>query len=804
MRRATRTIQRLLPLLLLTVALVAQAPVPTTSTVRLRGRVLDAAGAPFATASVLVGAATELTTEDALAAPTARCAADGGFAVEVAGPAAELSVLVVAPGKVGYWIRGRALDESRRPPAPAAIDLGEVRLPDGVNLRGRVRDAEGKPIVGARIEAIDHLTTYPWMQSSFASLARSGDDGTFTLRGVFAAAMQVEFAADGYYSRKLDDVGLDAPLDVRLVSSGFVTGTFVDADGVPLDGWSAITPEFAGSRGARVAVRGGHFRLGIEARCRFKVWATSERGNAQSQLLAGPAADLVMRVPPAAQRGFTVRAVDAQSGEPVAPIRAGVVWFGGAINGYPIEMLANSLRDSNTAGVVGLDGSIGMAGLLYVTAAGHAPLLVEGIEATATERVVELERGGLIKGVVLDAEHKPLAGVTVGCDDARLVALRDYHPGNVLSWSAVSGADGAFAIRGVGPADWVVKAQHPGGTVTATVHVVLQAAEERHGVQLAMPVGATVAGRLVGAAVPPGWRQALDVDGDKSRAGGALAEMPDGWNVAGSLPIGADGAFRFEHRDSRENRLVLVVPLAPRHGAALQIQLTRIPLRSPDIDLVPHLPGVVRGTVTCRGAAIPKARLAVLTISLDEGGAGFAGSSEQLLLRHWCLVANDGSFAVPVAPGAHRVQVVDVVTGVVLYELPEAVPVGAGQSRTVALPVAVVAGEARFTMPGEGPMYVEHVELAPLRAGSDRWELTPFGGGTYGSSGIYLDGTVDRVPFFAPPGSIKLEVHSGATGLDHGGISFSGQPRASVTVDAEPGKPLRVELELPPPPDLGG
>ena len=75
----------------------------------------------------------------------------------------------------------------------------------------------------------------------------------------------------------------------------------------------------------------------------------------------------------------------------------------------------------------------------------------------------------------------------------------------------------------------------------------------------------------------------------------------------------------------------------------------------------------------------------------------------------------------------------------------------------------------------------EHLEIAPLRSGSDRWELPPFGGGTNGSSGIHLDGTVDC-----------------------GSISISSAPRASVTVDAESDKPPRVELELASPPDIGG
>ena len=77
----------------------------------------------------------------------------------------------------------------------------------------------------------------------------------------------------------------------------------------------------------------------------------------------------------------------------------------------------------------------------------------------------------------------------------------------------------------------------------------------------------------------------------------------------------------------------------------------------------------------------------------------------------------------------------------------------------------------------------------------------PFGGGTYGSPGLYVEGRPGPHRIFVPPGAVHLQV-GGATRLDAGAIHF-GAKRGLLSVDAEGEDTFRVSVPISAPAELG-
>ncbi len=95
--------------------------------------------------------------------------------------------------------------------------------------------------------------------------------------------------------------------------------------------------------------------------------------------------------------------------------------------------------------------------------------------------VVELDRGASITGHVLRA-GKPVDGATVSTDDAR----------------AVSGADGRFVLSGLEPGKHAVYAESQReGAFTRGPTVVVTKGEQRDGVEVALDLTGSIAGRVI-------------------------------------------------------------------------------------------------------------------------------------------------------------------------------------------------------------------------------------------------------------------------------------------------------------------
>jgi hypothetical protein len=804
----------LLTVLLFAAWLPAQAPAPGNhqTTLRIRARVLDAEGQPLAAAGLVIGPTDAVTTTAALTRPHARSAKDGTLVHELSLTTEELApftMLIAAPGKVAVLCPYPVSKWRYLSRATGEVDLGDIRLPNGHNLSGRVRDAAGAPIAGARICAVDCLATYSWLEPSYGSQAITDERGVFVLPGVFAEAMVVDVTAAGFFDRHFPWTNLATPLDVQLEPSGFVEGKVVAADGKPLACSVMLTSEFLGAQRQFVPAPSGSFRLSLGKPGRFRVTAYlgSQHAVAESSLLHGPATGIELRSEPDDSQSFVVRAVDATRGEPIAAIQAAVFWFPGDLDTTLESILLGQVQPAASDGKVRLSSAPAAArqGVVCVLAPGHAPFFQAHVEHQPGEPfVARLVPESRVAGRVVDAATgKPLSGVTVTCErEVRKATGRTF----AAPPSAQTGADGAFSIGGLGAGKYVVVARRTAGTSRRRKVVELESASEHRDLTLELPIGATVTGKVTGLDAGGGWQLLLGADDPnqdgKYVTGGSLL---DAWNRDGAVPI-VDGACRFEQRAHGTEPLFLVVPMPPRHGAALRIPVTKVTIGSDEVafevDLTAHRPGSIEGKLSVTGAEIPFGRLAVVATPRLQGDPQNGDHAEQIRSRHWSLADGDGRYAIPVAPGSHSLEVVDVATGVVLLSPGEPIQVPA--AKRIQHDLAVVVAALRVRLP-DGPARPLPAQRVRVLLGDEQrysGKITLFGGGTWGSPGIDLIGVDRDAPLFVPPGTVRLQVHGGATRIARGSVTFGGDTAEPQAFEAAAGKLETVTLELPAPTPL--
>lgn len=200
--------------------------------VAVQGRVLAPDGSPVARAGVWL--------------QTAGLTWDRGWIVARTNAAGAFSLEEVPTGcSLGAIARGHApselidLDVVDQSTPPARVELHLQS--DGGELTGRVTDAGGAPIAGARVAAGEQPTRYNHsgdriIESWTVRIAETGVDGRFTIDGLKAGDMPVSVQADGFgVWRGSADIasGQTTTLDVQLDRSALLFGTVTDADGEP-------------------------------------------------------------------------------------------------------------------------------------------------------------------------------------------------------------------------------------------------------------------------------------------------------------------------------------------------------------------------------------------------------------------------------------------------------------------------------------------------------------------------------------------------------------------------------------------
>ena len=159
----TRT-HRLLSPLLLSLAAFAPAQDPAPTTVKVTGRVVTWQGQPISGAAVAYAREGEMTTAQLLKEPQLRTDADGKFEARcpIRGDKndPEPPMLMVAHkgmAAIGIAVNFRHKDMGKdvKILPREDTDLGDLVLPEGTRLIGRVRDADGNGLANVRVTARD-------------------------------------------------------------------------------------------------------------------------------------------------------------------------------------------------------------------------------------------------------------------------------------------------------------------------------------------------------------------------------------------------------------------------------------------------------------------------------------------------------------------------------------------------------------------------------------------------------------------------------------------------------------------------
>lgn len=405
---------------------------------QLRGRVLDARGAPLASARVgLLPAAFELRDPDGLRRngddgfelqPDVTTDADGRFVFEGVG-AGSWRVWAHAEGLRYGWSE---LFESAPPLALELPDLVLTEFEARDRIAGRVVGPRGEPLADVRVH-VGYVSSNVEGKRSLTS----GADGRFELIVASDAVYRfIVLAPDGTLGAAHVDGVQPGTLDLvlQLNEPRWIELDVKASDGTRPSGTQVevIDPRYLyfdekNARGVahgdrlRVAEPAYAFQLEVAAPDFQTVWlGPYEPGAAPSSL------DVVLQ--PLPRLRGVVRSSNGPVGgasiQPLSALEEGTI----ELNTFFVRMMRSSIRESTTdaGGSFVLEGSGDV--WLRVTADGLAPALAGPFKIGASDAPVEIElgRGGAIEGRVLRADGSAGEGAVVGlsCGDGFGFTLR--------------------------------------------------------------------------------------------------------------------------------------------------------------------------------------------------------------------------------------------------------------------------------------------------------------------------------------------------------------------------------------------
>ena len=192
------------------VAVVAPAPLEPAGESKSRERVLVQARCIGGSGEPLEGV--ELTAVDLVRPVTAVSGSDGRVRLEIPWPM-ELErgndSWIVVEGTRPGWTRVR---HQERVTGPDVLEIGELRFEAGGDVEGRVVDARGLPVAGARVYAVDHTlpgtdaieeqrrvqgSPFPW--TSATTWTQTDETGSYRIAGAPARKLSIVARASGHY-----------------------------------------------------------------------------------------------------------------------------------------------------------------------------------------------------------------------------------------------------------------------------------------------------------------------------------------------------------------------------------------------------------------------------------------------------------------------------------------------------------------------------------------------------------------------------------------------------------------------------
>jgi protocatechuate 3,4-dioxygenase beta subunit len=420
--------------LLLTPPVPAPSPTPRPQPAALEGRVLGPGERPLEGALVLAGRPGE-------APRQARTDTRGAFRIPLL-DSRPVALRAEAPGLAPAELA------AARPGTPLVVRLGP-----GLVLAGTVRDAQGEPIAGARLELFLERATLGGSGGAPLREAATNPAGAFRLAALPAGPFTLAVRARGFGDVRLRRLLADRPLDVVLARGAWLTGLVRDERGRPLAAASVrLASEVAGEPGRTQTDGAGRFALPFPGRdSPMRVVARgADSAPALSPRLTSPDAAVDLVLPRGAR--VTGRVVD-ETGRPLA-CQLELL----ELDGVPSRALGELVHAE-----AGPDGRFVLVRLppgrhaLNVAARGRVPQRASVEIGNGSEQDLgdlALEAGLVLAGRIRDPQGRPVAL-------ARVAASHDDE-NTVRTVTTESEPDGRFRIAGLPAGEVRLRVEAPG------------------------------------------------------------------------------------------------------------------------------------------------------------------------------------------------------------------------------------------------------------------------------------------------------------------------------------------------------
>jgi hypothetical protein len=499
---------------------------------RAAGKVVDAAGAPVAGATVaasLTEGGRDIGGSMLLGGTgnTAASGGDGAFAFDTLLPGRTYSFVATAPGH-GPGRAGpvTATDDA---PAPFTLTLGAVRTLAVTVLE----DGAGTPVPGARVSSRGEGGPGPWRPAS----AVTDREGKALLGPVEAGVVRVGVEAEGYVRANDASAAADArELTVRLERGVEVTGRARLADGSPVAGatlrlegpnlWLRETSSADGSfrfrgvpRTALVTLRAS--ATGADGATLSATVEVRPGGGEVAVTLAKPAGD-------AETSALTVRVV-GPDGKPVPRAEARFV---SPNSSYGTNVRDGEVRFENlrnrVAGTVHVWGARARDGAPLP----YGPARVGPVAPDVADLEVRMPAEAAIEGVVRAPDGRGLRGVMVSAVPAATAGEEGArHRSSDEHGSVRTGEGGTFRLGGLGEGDYVLTFRTPPEFVPPEA---VSARGGASGVVVTLKAAATVTVVVLDPEGKPaaGARVVATPPGQSEWDGGGVAAAVDGSGAA--------------------------------------------------------------------------------------------------------------------------------------------------------------------------------------------------------------------------------------------------------------------------------
>ncbi|HEX5054500.1 MAG TPA: carboxypeptidase-like regulatory domain-containing protein [Planctomycetota bacterium] len=767
----------------------------------VHGRAIDRDGKPVAGCAVgLFDLGQCFDTKELLASPLATTDAEGRYTIE----AKQSHYYVVAVATKGHQVCVQRLQGE----AGAVRYVPDALMLPGATLLGRVRDAAGKPIVGARVRVEDPLVADTFVMTWFESMARSDAQGIFAVPGVPRTGLRVTASAPGFPA-VVRLAAHDSPLDFTLTWTGLVRGRVLDADGKAMQsvGVNAVTAEQQDGAERIVSDAEGHFALTVPRAQRFRVAAYEGKApyrQFSSGLLHGPAEDIVLSpaqaVAPDA-RTVTLRCVDAASKAPIADFCAS--WF--AID--PKSSVVALMRHPETRkpyrdeAVFDVQPDYGdkTFGTIVVDARGHGFAIVPIPDDVAQPLVAELPAECSVSGCVLDAETgKPAVGAAV-----RALPHTNLSGGGPDPWKvgAITDANGLYRVGGLAPGNYDLQVYGVGRPASRSVQVTLD--HDKPGtMDLEVPKARFLAVELVGD-IPANCLGTITWGGGYSSGAGDGVMLQAMLPSPPTVPVAGPRMHKLGPVGNGQFRAKLLLPTRDRLGSCLTIDLGEIADAGTRLEL-PDLRQVVHTGRVHLPSDVPPERVAVVAQRIAGRRRNDPFADIGLRTPFAVCLGSDGSFVIDLAPGEYALQLADLETGLIFHTEEQNLVVDAvSAAKPIEITPTIRWLDITFepTVP-DAPVVctIVSIDATRPRAGELAGMLRHGSGSNKREQGYwpFRAGTT-HVRWLVATGNLQLQAQQTFQMLARGSNGYRAEPVDRAELDIT--EPLhRVTFRIPPPP----